>query len=161
MTAADHGLDADPDAYLARLGLDRDAGQPADRDAGQPADRDALATLQRAHVLTVPFETLAITGDPVAITGDPAPVAVVYVGLVVAWDVCDRIGTSWWACVVAAWRSYRYEFDEGTAATPRRVDRPNAGVALVQLALAPLVVDHCWSRCSVTSRRSCWCRDSR
>ena len=46
----------DADAYLTRLGLDRAAVQSL--------DRDALATLQRAHVTTVPFETLAITGPP-------------------------------------------------------------------------------------------------
>lgn len=46
----------DADAYLARLGLDRAAVA-----AG---DHDALARLQRAHVTSVPFETLAITGAP-------------------------------------------------------------------------------------------------
>jgi N-hydroxyarylamine O-acetyltransferase len=60
MTAhdADPALDAGSslDAYLARLGLDRAAVEPA--------DSDALRQLQRAHVTTVPFETLSITGDP-------------------------------------------------------------------------------------------------
>jgi len=44
------------DAYLARIGL-----EPADVDA---ADRATLATLQRAHVTSVPFETLSIAGAP-------------------------------------------------------------------------------------------------
>ena len=44
------------DRYLARIGLD-----PADVD---PPDLAAAARLQRAHVTTVPFETLSITGDP-------------------------------------------------------------------------------------------------
>ena len=46
----------DADRYLARIGLD-----PAD------VDRPSLAAaerLQRAHVATVPFETLSVTGDP-------------------------------------------------------------------------------------------------
>ncbi|MFC4552146.1 MULTISPECIES: arylamine N-acetyltransferase family protein [Halorussus] len=46
----------DVSAYLARLGLD-----PADV---RPPNLRALERLQRAHVATVPFETLAITGDP-------------------------------------------------------------------------------------------------
>lgn len=45
-----------PDRYLRRIGLDPD-------DVAR-ADRETLERLQRAHVLTVPFETLAITGDP-------------------------------------------------------------------------------------------------
>ncbi|QLG27945.1 arylamine N-acetyltransferase [Halorarum halophilum] len=46
----------DADRYLARIGLD-----PTD------VDRPSLAVaerLQRAHVTTVPFETLSVTGDP-------------------------------------------------------------------------------------------------
>ena len=46
----------DVEAYLDRLGLDR--GDVT------PPDRAALARLQRAHVRTVPFETLAVTGPP-------------------------------------------------------------------------------------------------
>ncbi len=46
----------DPEAYLARLGLD-----PA---AVEPQGLDSLQHLQSTHVTTVPFETLAITGDP-------------------------------------------------------------------------------------------------
>ncbi|MFB6119035.1 arylamine N-acetyltransferase [Halosegnis sp.] len=45
----------DPDAYLERLGL-------ADRE--RPSDIKTLTRLVRAHALTVPFETLAVTGDP-------------------------------------------------------------------------------------------------
>ena len=46
----------DPDRYLARVGVD-----PADVER---PDRETLARLQRAHVTAVPFETLAINGDP-------------------------------------------------------------------------------------------------
>ncbi|MFC6992372.1 arylamine N-acetyltransferase [Haladaptatus sp. GCM10025707] len=42
--------------YLTRLGL-----EPT---VGDPPTRDALARLQRAHVQSVPFENLSITGDP-------------------------------------------------------------------------------------------------
>jgi len=44
------------DRYLDRLGLAR-----ADV---APPDHEALRTLQAAHVRTVPFENIAITGDP-------------------------------------------------------------------------------------------------
>lgn len=44
------------DAYLERIGVDPE-------EIGVP-DRPARERLQRAHVTTVPFETLAITGDP-------------------------------------------------------------------------------------------------
>ncbi|WP_276273483.1 arylamine N-acetyltransferase family protein [Haloarcula litorea] len=46
----------DVERYLARVGL-----APGDV---RPFDADALARLQTAHVTAVPFETLAITGDP-------------------------------------------------------------------------------------------------
>ncbi len=46
----------DADAYLARLGLDPDGAWPP--------TYETLARLQSAHVRTVPFETLSITGPP-------------------------------------------------------------------------------------------------
>jgi N-hydroxyarylamine O-acetyltransferase len=46
----------DPSSYFDRLGLDY--AYVAD------PDLDVLETLQHAHVTTVPFETLGITGDP-------------------------------------------------------------------------------------------------
>jgi len=46
----DHGR------YLSRLGFDP-SGEPR-------TDLDTLARLQQAHVTTIPFETLSITGDP-------------------------------------------------------------------------------------------------
>jgi len=59
-TNADNDLSLPTDgavsAYLERIGVD-----PATVDA---PDLDTLERLQRAHVTTIPFETLAITGDP-------------------------------------------------------------------------------------------------
>jgi N-hydroxyarylamine O-acetyltransferase len=46
----------DPDRYLRRIGLEPD-------DVGT-LDHDTLARLQNAHVRSVPFENLAISGDP-------------------------------------------------------------------------------------------------
>lgn len=45
----------DPDRYLSRIGVARE-------ECG--VDRATLDRLQRAHVTTVPFETLSVTGDP-------------------------------------------------------------------------------------------------
>ena len=71
--------------------------------------------------------------------GPDLPVVVVYLMLLVLWDLCYRIGTSWWAAVVAAWRSYRYTFDAETAAALRRTDRTNVAFGLAQLALLPFI----------------------
>ncbi len=46
----------DPDRYLERIGVD-----PGGVDR---ADRETLERLQRAHVTSVPFETIAVAGDP-------------------------------------------------------------------------------------------------
>lgn len=46
----------DPERYLSRIGLDSS-------DASS-CDYETLARLQQAHVTTVPFETLSVTGDP-------------------------------------------------------------------------------------------------
>jgi N-hydroxyarylamine O-acetyltransferase len=48
----------DPDRYLVRIGV-----EPTSVTAGT-VDLDAVARLQYAHVTSVPFETLAIVGDP-------------------------------------------------------------------------------------------------
>jgi hypothetical protein len=73
--------------------------------------------------------------------GPDPPVVVVYLMLLVLWDLCYRIGTSWWAAVVAAWRSYRYTFDAGTAAALRRTDATNIAFGLLQVALLPFLRD--------------------
>jgi len=45
----------DPARYLDRIGVDTEAPPPT---------QETLARLQRAHVTAVPFETVAVTGDP-------------------------------------------------------------------------------------------------
>ena len=56
LSRADGGREMRVDRYLERIGVD-----PAT--VAEP-DRETLARLQRAHVTSVPFETLAINGDP-------------------------------------------------------------------------------------------------
>jgi len=73
--------------------------------------------------------------------GPDPPVAVVYLTLLLLWDVCYRIGTGWWASVAALWRSVRFEFDGETAAALRRADLETMGFGLLQLVLLPFIVD--------------------
>jgi hypothetical protein len=84
------------------------------------------------------------TGGPTLLTalfGPEPPVVVVYLMLLVLWDLCYRIGTSWWAAVVAAWRSYRYTFDPETAAALRRTDTNNIAFGLIQVVLLPFLTE--------------------
>jgi hypothetical protein len=84
------------------------------------------------------------SGGPTLLTalfGPDPPVVAVYLMLLVLWDLCYRIGTSWWAAVVAAWRSHRYTFDPETAAALRRSDANNIAFGLIQAALLPFLVE--------------------
>ncbi|WP_254838943.1 DUF7530 family protein [Natronomonas marina] len=74
--------------------------------------------------------------------GPDPPLLVVYLTLLVLWDVCYRIGTGWWASVVGLWRSARYRFDPETAATLRRADRETLLFGVVQLLLVPFLLEH-------------------
>jgi hypothetical protein len=73
--------------------------------------------------------------------GPDPPVLVVYLTLLILWDLCYRIGTSWWAAVVALWRSLRYSFDPDTARRLRRLDALNVAFGLTQLAMVPFLLD--------------------
>ncbi|GAB3689784.1 hypothetical protein GCM10028857_25550 [Salinarchaeum chitinilyticum] len=74
--------------------------------------------------------------------GPDPPLLATYLALLLAWDVVYRIGIGWWASVAAVWRSWRYEFDPGTARAVARVDRWPLAFAALQLALLPIV----WGR---------------
>lgn len=73
--------------------------------------------------------------------GERPPAPAVFLALVVVWDLCYRIGTSWWTAVVSLYREVRLECGPGTRRRFRRLDALNVGFALVQLALVPFVVD--------------------
>ncbi|MFC7205001.1 hypothetical protein ACFQJC_15900 [Haloferax namakaokahaiae] len=73
--------------------------------------------------------------------GTDPPVVVVYLMLLVLWDLCYRIGTSWWVAVVGLWGTTTYRFSGITARTIRRVSLLNVGFAGAQLALAPFLFD--------------------
>lgn len=103
------------------------------------------------YMFVVDPRGLAIWGVPLrtaeqtlleSLLGERPPAAATYLGLLVLWDVSYRIGTGWWAGVVAAWRSRRFDFDAATAADLRSVDRLNLGFGLLQLALLPFLWGH-------------------
>jgi hypothetical protein len=74
--------------------------------------------------------------------GEQPPMLVVYLMLLVLWDVCYRIGTGWWASVAALWRSYRYRFDPETTRALQRADLETMGFGMVQLVLVPFLVPY-------------------
>lgn len=73
--------------------------------------------------------------------GQEPPVLVVYLTLLVLWDVCYRIGTGWWASVAALWRSVRFPLDAETRQSLRRADMETCGFGLVQLVFVPFLLD--------------------
>jgi hypothetical protein len=77
-----------------------------------------------------------------ALLGDQPPVLPAAFALLVLWDVCYRIGTGWWAAVVAFWRSVVYDFDADTAAVLRAVDRRTLAFGGIQAVLVPFVWTH-------------------
>ena len=82
---------------------------------------------------TTPLLTVLFGADP--------PVVVVYLMLLVLWDLCYRIGTSWWAAVVGLWGAVRYRFDEPTARAVRRVNLLNVGFGAAQVLVIPFILD--------------------
>ncbi len=73
--------------------------------------------------------------------GPQPPIAIVYLLLLILWDVCYRIGTGWWTSVTALWRSWRYytQFDARTARALRRADVENVTFGALQLLLLPFL----------------------
>jgi hypothetical protein len=71
--------------------------------------------------------------------GPEPPVAVVYLTLLILWDLTYRIGTSWWSAVVALWRAIYVDLSPNEAASARRLDAENIGFSVLQLALVPFL----------------------
>ncbi|UPM41734.1 DUF7530 family protein [Halocatena salina] len=73
--------------------------------------------------------------------GSHPPVVVVYLLLLILWDVCYRVGTGWWTSVTALWRSWQYytQFDARTARALRRADVENVTFGVLQLLLLPFL----------------------
>lgn len=74
-----------------------------------------------------------------SLIGRPSPAPVTFVALLILWDLCYRIGTSWWTALVSLWRSLRIRVTPDTARRCRRIDAANVGFALLELGLLPVV----------------------
>ncbi len=81
--------------------------------------------------------------DPLleSLFGDEIPIVVIYLVLLVCWDLCYRIGTSWWVAVVSLWRAMTFPGDRLTADRLIRLDLANVGYALTQLVLVPFLLE--------------------
>jgi len=49
--------------------------------------------------------------------GPDPPIPVVYLSLLILWDLTYRIGTSWWSAVVALWRAVHVDLSSGDLAS--------------------------------------------
>jgi hypothetical protein len=83
------------------------------------------------------------SGEPLldSLFGSNPPVVIVYLVLLVAWDLCYRIGTSWWVAVVSLWRSLTIPCERSTARQFMRLDLENVAYAVSQLLLVPFLLD--------------------
>lgn len=103
-----------------------------------------LAVLAFVALVTHLFVFDPRSPDPLVtvLFGPEPPILVVYLTLLVLWDLCYRIGTGWWAAVIGLWRSARYRFDAETAATLRRADWEALVFGVVQLLLVPFILEY-------------------
>jgi hypothetical protein len=74
--------------------------------------------------------------------GERPPVLPAALALLVLWDVCYRIGTGWWAAVVALWRSVTQDVTGDAAAQLAGVDRRTLAFGALQAVLVPFVWGH-------------------
>lgn len=72
--------------------------------------------------------------------GPNPPLPVVYLTLLILWDLTYRIGTSWWSAVVALWRAVNVDLSPADASRAKRLDAENIGFSTIQLALVPFLV---------------------
>lgn len=73
--------------------------------------------------------------------GSQPPIAAVYLALLLLWDLCYRVGASWWVAVVSLYRELRLPRAASAGEAFRRLDVLNVGFALVQLLLLPFITD--------------------
>lgn len=73
--------------------------------------------------------------------GDPLPAVPVAFALLVAWDVCYRVGTAWWVSITGLWRTVAFGdvFDASTRRAYIDIERRVVGFAALQLVLVPFL----------------------
>jgi hypothetical protein len=78
-----------------------------------------------------------------AVLGEPLPAPAVFLALLIAWDLCYRIGTGWWASVTGLWRSLTMggELETATKEAARRADALTIAFAGLQLLLVPFLLE--------------------
>ena len=72
--------------------------------------------------------------------GPDPPLPVVYLTLLILWDLTYRIGTSWWSAVVALWRAVHVDLSPTEVSRVRRLDAENIGFSGLQLAFVPFLL---------------------
>jgi hypothetical protein len=77
-----------------------------------------------------------------SLLGERPPVLPSALALLVLWDVCYRIGTGWWAAVVALWRSLTQDLHPAAATRMAAVDVRTLGFGVLQAVLVPFVWGH-------------------
>jgi hypothetical protein len=91
----------------------------------------ALVTYLLAGPTPTPLSTLLGAGDH-----PPRPV--VFVALLLLWDLCYRSGTTWWTALVSLWGARAYRVGARTARRCRRIDAATVGFAVLELLLVPV-----------------------
>lgn len=71
--------------------------------------------------------------------GSNPPIPVVYLTLLILWDLTYRIGTSWWSAVIALWRAVHVDLPPEATSRVRRLDAENIAFSVIQLALVPFL----------------------
>jgi hypothetical protein len=100
-----------------------------------------LGVVAYAALVTYLVAVDAATPSLVAsLLGESPPALAVFLLLLVAWDVCYRIGTGWWTAVVTLYATVRYPSSAPTGV--RSVAGRTIAFALVQVALVPFLLDH-------------------
>ena len=77
-----------------------------------------------------------------SVLGPDPPAPAVFLLLLLCWDVCYRIGTSWWAGVTALWRTVALADGHTEPRLRQRLDRATFAFGVLQLSLVPFVLDH-------------------
>lgn len=103
-----------------------------------------LGVVAYAALVTYLFVYDARTGPTLVETwlGARPPLIAVFLLLLVAWDVCYRIGTGWWTAVVTLYATLRYDLAARAASDVRTVATRTMAFALVQLALLLVLPAH-------------------